>query len=85
MITGNEMPHKIESLVSLVCSSDLAVQAIRWLNDSANGQELLNNTGQQQLILTTKVVRSTSYTCEMQVFLFNGFTVLQETTTVYST
>ena len=52
----------------ITCSSDLAVQTIRWLNGS--GQELFkNNVGQQQLNLTIDSVGleldNTMYTCEV--------------------
>ena len=51
----------------ITCSSNLAVQTIRWLNES--GQELFENVGQQQLNLTIDSVGlkldNTNYTCEV--------------------
>ena len=73
VISGNERIHQINSSVAITCSSDLAVQTIRWLNNSDNGQELISNSGQQQLLLpiesVTSNLDSTMYTCEMQVVL----------------
>ena len=81
-IIGNDMPHQIASPVNLTCSSDLAVQTIRWLNNSDNGTELFNNSGQQQLLLpierVTSSLASTMYTCEMQVMLATGVEVVRE-------
>ena len=73
VITGNERPHQISSSVNIICSSDLAVQTIRWLNNSDNGQELFSNSGQQQLLLpierVTSSLSNTIYTCEVRVML----------------
>ena len=68
-IIGNEEAHQIGSSVSISCSSDLAVQTIRWLNNSDNGQELFSNSGQQQLLFPIESVpptlANTNYTCEV--------------------
>ena len=75
VITGNERPHQISSSVNISCSSDLAVQTIRWLNNSDNEQELFSNSGWQQLRLPIERVGSflanTMYTCEVRVMLAN--------------
>ena len=67
LISGNEMLHTPSSSATITCSSDLAVQTIRWLNES--GQELFENVGQQQLNLTIDSVGleldNTMYTCEV--------------------
>ena len=77
--------HQINSSVSITCSSDLAVLTIRWLNNSDNGQELIRNSGQQQLLLPIESVTlnldNTMYTCEMQVLLATGVVTIQETIT----
>ena len=82
MITGNERPHDLSSTVNITCSSDLAVQTIRWLD--GEGQELTNNVGQQQLVLTIEEVReelnNTMYRCEVTVLLANGLNALMEDT-----
>ena len=86
MITGNERLHEIRQPANITCSSDLAVQTIRWLNNSANGQELSNNSGQQQLLLpierVTSSLANTMYTCEVQVRLATGVAVLTENITL---
>ena len=68
MISGNDQPHDLSSTVAITCFSDLAVQTIRWLNES--GQELFANVGQQQLNLTIDSVglelNNTMYTCEVR-------------------
>ena len=75
VITGNERPHQISSSVNISCSSDLAVQTIRWLNNSDNGQELFSNSEEQQLVLpierVTSSLSNTMYTCEVRVMLAN--------------
>ena len=67
LISGNDQPHNLTSTVAITCSSDLAVQTIRWLNES--GQVLFENVGQQQLNLTIDSVGleldNTMYTCEV--------------------
>ena len=82
VISGNEEMHQINSSVNVTCSSDLAVQTIRWLNNSDNGQELFNNSGQQPLLLPIESVTlnldNTMYTCEMQVLLATGVETIQE-------
>ena len=82
VISGNEGTHHISSSVNITCSSDLAVQTIRWLN---NGQVLITNSGQQQLLLLIKRVTfnhdNTVYTCEVQVMLATGIEKIQEMTT----
>ena len=79
VITGNERPNQISSSANISCSSDLAVQTIRWLNNSDNGQELFSNSGQQQLLLpmerVTSSLANTMYTCEVQVLLATGVRV----------
>ena len=74
--------HQIDSSVAITCSSDLAVQTIRWLNNSDNGQELISNSGQQQLLLPIESVTlnldNTMYTCEVQVILATGVETVQE-------
>ena len=71
--------HHISSSVNITCSSDLAVQTIRWLN---NGQLLISNSGQQQLLLPIERVtfnhNNTMYTCEVQVMLATGIETIQE-------
>ena len=65
--------HQISSSVAINCFSDLAVQNIRWLNNSDNRQELIRNSGQQQLLLPIESVtlnlNNTMYTCEVNVTL----------------
>ena len=77
--------HQIDSSVTITCSSDLAVQTIRWLNNSDNGQELISNSGQQQLLLPIESVTlnldNTMYTCEVEVMLATGVETVQEMTT----
>ena len=77
--------HQIDSSVAITCSSDLVVQTIRWLNNSDNGQELISNSGQQQLLLPIESVtlnlNNTMYTCEVQVLLATGVETIQETIT----
>ena len=84
-ITGNEQPHQILSSVNISCSSDLAVQTIRWLNNSDNGWELFNNSGQQQLLLpierVTSSLANTMYTCEVRVVLATGTSIVQKNLT----
>ena len=78
--------HQINSSVAITCSSDLAVQTIRWLNNSDNGQELFNNSGQQQLLLpiesATLNLNNTMYTCEVQVMLATGVETVRENITI---
>ena len=77
--------HLIDSSVTITCSSVLAVQTIRWLNNSDNGQELISNSGQQQLLLPIESVTlnldNTMYTCEVQVMLATSVETVQEMTT----
>ena len=77
--------HQINSSVAITCSSDLAVQTIRWLNNSDNGQELISNSGQQQLLLpiesATLNLNNTIYTCEVQVMLANRVQTVRDITT----
>ena len=86
VVDGNERPHQIRSSVNITCSSDLLAQTIRWLNNSANGQELFSNSGQQQLLLpierVTSSLANTMYTCEVQVRLATGVAVVEEATTI---
>ena len=81
-ITGNEEAHQIGSSADIICSSDLAVETIRWLNDSDNGQELFSHSGQQQLLLQIDSVSPNMadlmYTCEVTLV---GTRVLQRTIT----
>ena len=62
------------------------MQTIRWLNNSDNGQELISNSGQQQLLLPIESVTlnldNTMYTCEVQVMLEAGVETVQETMTI---
>ena len=85
VISGNERMHHINSSVTITCSSNLAVQTIRWLNNSDNGQELISNSGQQQLLLPIESVTlnldNTMYTCEVQVILATGIETVQEMVT----
>ena len=78
--------HQINSSVNITCSSDLDVQTIRWLNNSDNGQELFNNSGQQQLLLpiesVTLYLDNTMYTCEVQVMLATEVETIQENVTI---
>ena len=82
VISGNEEMHQITSSVAITCSCDLSVQSIRWLNNSDNEQELISNSGQQQLLLSIESVtlnlNNTMYTCEMQVMLATGVETIQE-------
>ena len=86
VISGNEGIHQINSSVAIItCSSDLAVQTIRWLNNS-NGQELISNSGQQQLQLLLPIesvtlnLDNTMYSCEVDVILATGVETVQEIT-----
>ena len=76
------MLHQFQSSVAITCSSDLAVQTIRWLNNSDNGQELIRNSGQQHLLLPIESVTlnldNTMYTCEVQVILATGVETIRE-------
>ena len=85
MITGNDRPYHIQSSVNITCSSDLAVQTIRWLNNSDKGQTLFNNSGQQQLVLpidrVTSSLANTTYMCEVKVSLGAGVEFIQENIT----
>ena len=87
IITGNERPHQILSSVNISCSSDLAVQTIRWLNNSDNGRELFSSSEQQQLLLpierVTSSLANTMYTCEVQVLLTNGVGVVRRNITLH--
>ena len=78
--------HQISSSVTITCSSDLAVQTIRWLNNSDNGQELISNFGQQQLLLPIESVTlnldNTMYTCEVQVMLATGVETVRKNITI---
>ena len=82
LISGNEEPHNLTSTVVITCSSDLAVQTIRWLNES--GQEQFGNVGQQQLNLTIDSVGleldSTNYTCEVTA---TGITTILSETIIF--
>ena len=86
VISGNEGIHQLNSSVNIICSSDLAVQTIRLLNNSDNRQELISNSGQQQLLLPIESVTlnldNTMYTCEVQVMLATGVETIQEMTTL---
>ena len=77
--------HQINSSAAITCSSDLAVQTIRWLNNSDNGQELIRNSGQQQLLLPIESVTlnldNTMYTCEVLVMLATGVETIKENIT----
>ena len=77
------MIHQLQSSVAITCSSDLAVQTIRWLN---NGQELISNSGQQQLLLPIENITinldNTIYTCEVQVMLATGVETVEENITL---
>ena len=68
-VTGNKEAHQIGSSVNISCFSDLAVQSIRWLNNSDNGQELFSNSGQQQLLLqigsVSSTLNNTEYICKV--------------------
>ena len=79
------MPQ-MNSSVTITCSSDLAVQTIRWLNNSDNRQELISNSGQQPLFLpienVTLNLNNTMYTCEVQVMLATGVETIQEMITI---
>jgi hypothetical protein len=83
-VSGNEEPHNIRSPLVLNCSSDLAVERIWWLNNL--GQDLLNNSGEQQLLLTienvTLSITNTTYTCVVEVNLATGPEILNETITI---
>ncbi len=82
VVTGNERPHQISSSANITCSSDLAVQTIRWLN---NGTQLFHNSGKQQLSLlierVTSSLSNTIYTCAVQVIIATGIADIQENIT----
>ena len=86
VVHGNERMHQINSSIAIICSSDLMVMNIRWLNNSDNGQELISNSGQQQLLLLVESVTlnldNTMYTCEVQVLLATGVETVQEMITL---
>ena len=86
LIFGNEEMHQINSSVTITCSSDLAVQTIRWLNNSDDGKELISHSGQQQLLLPIESVTlnldNTMYTCEVQVRLATRVETVQEMITL---
>ena len=71
VITGNEDAHQIGSSANISCSNGLAVQTIRWLNNSDNGQQLLSISGQQQLVLSIdgvfSALNNTEYICEVEL------------------
>jgi hypothetical protein len=72
-ISGNDGVYQVRSSANLTCSSDLAVQTIRWLR---NGREVSSNSGQQQLplviVVDTLDLANASYTCEVQAMLAGG-------------
>ena len=78
--------YQINSSVTITCFSDLAVQTIRWLNNSDNGQELIRNSGQYPLLLPIKSatlnLNNMTYTCEVQVMLATGNGTIQEIYTI---
>jgi hypothetical protein len=80
-ISGNNGVYQVRSSATLTCSSDLAVQTIRWLR---NGREVSRNSGQQQLplviVVDTLDLANASYTCEVQAMLATGSGVVTETT-----
>ena len=86
IVHGNEKMHQANSSAAIICSSDLMVLNIRWLNNSDNGQELNSNSGQQQLLLLVESVSlnldNTMYTCEVQVMLATGVETVQEMITL---
>ena len=86
VITESEGPHQISSSINITCSSNLSVQMIRWLNTSDGDKELLENSGQQQLILpiaeVTRSLHNTMYTCEVKILLAEGLSTLRENITV---
>ena len=59
------------------------MQTIRWLNAA---HELVNNTGQPQLVLSLENVKTTlnntEYTCEVDVILATGLTTITENTSL---
>ena len=79
VISGNERMHQINSSINITCSSDLAVQTIRWLN---NGQELISNSGQLLIESVALNLDNTMYTCEVQVMLATRVETVQETITI---
>ena len=78
--------HQLNSSVAITCFSDLGVETIRWLNNSDNGQELISNSGKQQLLLPIESItldlNNTMYTCEVQVMLATGIETVQEMITI---
>ena len=86
VVSANESPYEIGSSSNITCSSDLSLQTIQWLNNSDDGRELFNNSGQQQLLLqierVTSSLNNTMYTCEVQLMLAIGVVVVQENITV---
>ena len=64
-IIGNEEAHQIGSSINISCSSVLAVQTIRWLNNS----QLINESVQQQLFLhfdrVSLNLSNAMYTCKV--------------------
>lgn len=71
-------------IYNITCSSDLAIQTIRWLKD---GQELIMNFGQQHLLLpierVTPELNNTVYTCEVHVTVATRMGVFRENITVH--
>ena len=86
VITGADETYQLKTTANITCSSDLTVETIRWLNNSANGQELFSNSGQQQLLLPIERVSSfhanTTYTCVLMVNLSTGLLMLNKTITL---
>ena len=85
-ISGNEGLHSLSSSVNIMCSSDLDVQYIRWLNLS-DGRELRRNNNQQSLTLSVQSVTpeldGTMYTCEVRVRLATGLATIMQTITIF--
>ena len=72
-ISGNQNTYQLGSSHRIICSSDLTVQSIQWLNASDNGKILTSNTGEQHLVLElndlTASINNTIYTCVVTLTL----------------
>ena len=89
VISGNESSYSVGSSVRIVCSTDLLVESVQWLNDSDSRQELARTMSMQQLVLSIESVSayqdSTEYTCEVHVRVSADVTrIIQETVTIRS-
>ena len=82
-LLGNKTIYRLGSSISVICSSNLTVQSIRWLSASSNNETiLLDNSSVQKLVLTidrtTTAINNTMYTCEINVNLSSSVTSINE-------